>query len=238
MPSLKEQWEATPVWQRMVVAIVLPLVVIGAVWLYVIKPDMERRDKLVRDKQQLEQEIAKYKRLIKPGALKRLEDQLEKLKEEEEQKKLELEKVVGKIPTQEEIEKVFGEINEIALSKNLIITRIALSQPKVQNLQLVEKGGRKFVKVAGQPQQKQKRRARRGRRGKAKAKKAPVRSGVPVTTIEVSMNLEGTTEDISRFLEAIYKRGLVSYPKSVSLKPDKGKGVVSASVVIDVILQK
>ena len=235
MPSLKEQWEATPAWQRMVVAVALPLVAIGAVWMYVVKPDMETKDRLTKEKQQLNQEIAKYKRLIRPGALKKLEEQLENLKKEEEAKKKELEKVVGDIPTQREIEKVFGEINRIAVSKNLVITSISLSSPKTQNLQLVEKGGKKFVKPAVQQQQQRKR--GRGRRGRAKKKQAPAQ-GIPITTVEVAMNLEGRTKDVYGFLEALYKQGLVSYPKSVSLKPSRDRGVVSASVTIDVILQK
>ncbi|EDP74567.1 type 4a pilus biogenesis protein PilO, partial [Hydrogenivirga sp. 128-5-R1-1] len=179
MPSLKEQWEATPAWQRMVVAVALPLVAIGAVWMYVIKPDMETKDRLTKEKQRLNQEIAKYKRIIRPGALKKLEEQLENLKKEEEAKKKELAEVVGDIPTRKEIEKVFGEINRIAVSKNLVITRISLSSPRTQNLQLVEKGGKKFVKPAVQQQQKGRR--GRGRRGRAKKKQAPVQ-GIPITT--------------------------------------------------------
>ena len=236
MPSLKEQWEATPAWQRMVVAVALPLVAIGAVWMYVVKPDMETKDRLTKEKQQLNQEIAKYKRLIRPGALKKLEGQLENLKKEEEAKKKELEKVVGDIPTQREIEKVFGEINRIAVSKNLVITSISLSSPKTQNFQLVEKGGKKFVKPAAQQQQQKQRGG--GRRGRVKKKQAPVQKGIPITTVEVAMNLEGTTKDVYGFLEALYKQGLVSYPKSVNLKPSRDRGVVSASVTIDVILQK
>ncbi|RLJ71018.1 pilus assembly protein PilO [Hydrogenivirga caldilitoris] len=234
MPSIKEQWEATPLWQKAVVSVALPLVAIGAVWFYVISPDMEKKDKLLKEKDQLNQEIARYKRLIRPDALKSLEEQLEKLKKEEEVKKQELEKVVGKIPTQEEIEKVFGEINDIAASKELIITRISISPPRTQSLELVESEGKKFVKTAAQPQQQQK------RRGRAPQKQAqPVAErGVPVTTMEVSMNLEGTTENLYSFLEAIYKRGLVSYPKSLSIKPVSGKGTVEAAVTIDVILQK
>jgi hypothetical protein len=236
MPSLKEQWEATPLWQRVVVAVMLPLVAVGAVWFYVIKPDMERKERLIKEKKQLTQEIAKYKRLIRPGALKSLESQLEKLKKEEEAKKKELERVVGKIPTQEEIEKVFGEINQIAVSRDLIITRIALSPPKVQNLQLIEKDGKKLIKPVAQASQRQQPR-RRGRK-KAPPQRSTSLPGVPVTTMEVAMELEGTAKNIYSFLKAIHKKGLISYPKSVSIKPIKDKGRVSASVVIDVILQK
>ncbi len=235
MPSLKEQWEATPLWQRLVVAVVLPLIVMGAIWFYVVSPDMEQKERLIKDRERLKQEIAKYKKLIRPGALKPLEEQLQKLKEEEKQKREELERVVGKLPRLGEIEKVFGEINLIAASRDIIITRISLSQPRVINLQLVESGGKKFVKAVAQQEPRSRGRQRGVKRKQAKKK---VVSGVPITTMEVSLNLEGKTRDIYSFLKAVYKKGIVSYPKSVSIKPIKGEGMVSANVVIDVILQK
>jgi len=200
--------------------------------MYVIQPDKEELDRLTRERDQLQREITRYKRLIRPQALKPLEEQLAKLKEEEKIKREELEKVVGEIPTQQEIEKVFGRINNIALSKEVVITRIALASPKTQNLQLVEKDGKKFVKVvATQQQQKQ-------RRGRRKAQTQAKSAGVPLLTMEVSMNLEGETENIYAFLKEMHRRGFLSYPKSVSIKPIGKNGIVSASVVIDVILQK
>ena len=235
MASFKEQWEAAPLWQRVIVVLILPAVLVGAIWFYVIKPDMETRDRLVSQREQLKQEIAKYRRLIRPQVIENLKKQLEELKKKEEEKRKELEKVVGDIPTQEEIEKVFGEINSIALSNNLVITRIAISQPRVKNFQLTEKDGKKMVKlVAAQPEQ------RRGRRTARRGKKQqqPQAAGVPVTTMEVAMSLEGTTRSVYGFLGKIYEKGLVSYPKSVKIKPLRDRGLVSADVVIDVILQK
>ncbi len=236
MASFKEQWEAAPIWQRVIVVLILPAVLVGAIWFYVIKPDMETRDRLVSQREQLKQEIAKYRRLIRPQVIENLKKQLEELKKKEEEKRKELEKVVGDIPTQEEIEKVFGEINSIALSNNLVITRIAISQPRVKNFQLTEKDGKKMVKlVAAQPEQR-----RRGRRTARRGKKQqqPQAAGVPVTTMEVAMSLEGTTRSVYGFLRKIYEKGLVSYPKSVKIKPLRDRGLVSADVVIDVILQK
>ena len=236
MASFKEQWEAAPIWQRVIVVLILPAVLVGAIWFYVIKPDMETRDRLVSQREQLKQEIAKYRRLIRPQVIENLKKQLEELKKKEEEKRKELEKVVGDIPTQEEIEKVFGEINSIALSNDLVITRIAISQPRVKNFQLTEKDGKKMVKlVAAQPEQR-----RRGRRTARRGKKQqqPQAAGVPVTTMEVAMSLEGTTRSVYGFLRKIYEKGLVSYPKSVKIKPLRDRGLVSADVVIDVILQK
>ncbi len=226
MANFKEQWEAAPLWQRAIVVLIFPIVIVGAIWFYVIKPDMERRDKLISERNQLRQEIEKYRRLIRPQIIENLKKQLDELKKEEEQKRKELEQVVGKIPTQEEIEKVFGEINSIALSKNLVITKIAVSRPQVRRFQLVDRGGRKIVKlVNANPQQ-------RGKKPRAQT------AGVPVTTVEVAMSIEGTTDNVYGFLKKIYEKGLVSYPKSIRIKPLANKGMINADVVIDVILQR
>ena len=226
MANFKEQWEAAPLWQRAIVVLIFPVVIVGAIWFYVIKPDMERRDKLISERNQLRQEIEKYRRLIRPQVIENLKKQLEELRKEEEQKRKELEQVVGKIPTQEEIEKVFGEINSIALSKNLVITKIAVSRPQVRRFQLIDKGDRKIVKpVNTNPQQ-------RGRKPQTQT------TGVPVTTVEVALSLEGTTDSVYGFLKKIYEKGLVSYPKSIRIKPVADKGMINADVVIDVILQR
>lgn len=213
MPSLKEQWEATPLWQRALIVFVLPFTFVGALWFYVIKPDIERKEKLVSQKTELRKEIEKYRRMIRPGVLERLEKELEELKAVEEKKREELKEVVGVIPTVEEMERVFGEINAVALSQDLVITRIAVSDPQTRNFQLVEGKDGKFVKVTNQKQ------------------------GVPVITATISMSLEGKTQNIYLFLQSLHRRGLVSYPKSVKIKPLK-KDTVGADVVIDVILQK
>lgn len=231
MSGLKEQWGAAPLWQRVLIVLILPMVIIGAVWFYVIKPDMETRNRLLSQRTQLKQDIERYKKMIKPKVLDTLRKQLEELNKEEERKRMELEKIVGEIPTYEEIERVFGEINSIALSKNLIITKLSLSQPKTQNLQLVEKEGKKLVKVVTQAQ------PQRGQRGRRTPSKRQQVQGVPVTTMEMSMSLEGRAQDVYEFLEAIHTRGFVSYPKSVRIKPAK-EGTVGADVVIDVILQR
>ncbi len=232
MPGIKEQWEAAPLWQRLLIVIIFPAVVIGAIWFYVINPDTERKEKLLSEKKQLTQEIERYRRMIKPQILENLKRKIDELKKKEEEKRRELEKVVGKIPTQEEIEQVFGEINRIAIEKNLIITRIRLSQPKTRNLQLVEKDGRKFVRVVAQEERSSRRRRQKRRTGTVK------KVGVPVTTMEIAMSLEGRTKDVYAFLNSIYEKGLVSYPKSIKIRAGKGGRAVSADIVIDVILQK
>jgi len=237
LDRLKAQWSATPVWQRLILVILLPLVVAGAIWFYVIKPDMERRDRLVRERTQLVQEIAKYKQLIKPQVLESLQKQLESLKVKEEEKRKELERVVGKIPTVEEVERIFGEINTIASARGLVITKIALSQPRTVNLQLMEKEGRKFVRQVATPKRKPTGR-RPPRRQPQKKTREPQQRGVPVTTMRVTLNLEGKSSSVYSFLKDVQRRGLVSYPVSLKISPSKPEGNVSASVVIDVILQK
>jgi len=235
LDRIKAQWAATPLWQRLILVILLPLVIAGAIWFYIIKPDIEKRDRLRGERAQLQREIERYRQLIKPQVLERLQKQLGTLRAKEEEKKRELERVVGRIPTVEEVEKIFGEINTIAGYRDLVIVRIALSQPKTLNLQLVEKDGRKFVKPVTVEQRKV--RGRKPRKA-PQQKKQPQPKGVPVTTMRVTMNLEGKSSSIRDFLKDLQRRGLVSYPVSLKMKPSRNGGVVSADVVIDVILQK
>ncbi|GEM_PF-2034346 len=242
LERIKQQWANSPLWQRLLIVIIAPAVVIGALWFYTIKPNIEKKKELEGQIAQLKQEIEKYNRLIQPGVLKKLEQQLEELKKQEEMTRTELEKVVGKIPTREEIERILGEINFMAGIRNLVITRIAVAQPKVTNLQLVEAGDRKLVKVVAQQKQPPNRRmARRNRQAKGpqpNQQQKPQQAGIPVTTMEVQMTVEGRTSDLYSFLESLYRKGLVSYPKSVRISPVKGANMISADVIIDIILQR
>ncbi len=237
LERLKQQWAIAPLWQRLLIVIIAPVVVIVAVYFYAIKPNVEKKKELEAQVVQLKQEIDKYTRMIRPGVLKKLEKQLEELKKEEEQTKEELEKVVGKIPTREEIERILGEINFMAGIRNLVITRIAVSQPRVTNLQLVESGDQRVVKVVSTQQGN--RNQQQQQRGNQKGQqKQQAQVGIPVTTMELQMTIEGTTSDLYGFLESLYRKGLVSYPRSVRISPVKNANIVTAQVVIDIILQR
>lgn len=253
MASFKEQWEAAPLWQRAIIVLILPAVVAVVVWLYWVKPTMETRDKLISEKEQLQQEIARYRTMIRPQILENLRKQLEELKEQERQKQEEFERVVGRIPTREDLDRIFGKINSIAFSKNIVITRVAVSRPQVKNFRIVEKEGRKFVELigvsaqtqqTGRPQanrtgrQIQTRRAQTAGQTRQAQQSGDQTAGVPITTMELTLSMEGPAESVRSFLEDLYAQGLTSYPKSVSIKPLRERGVVKADVVIDIILKK
>lgn len=250
MASFKEQWEAAPLWQRAIIVLILPAVVAAVVWLYWVKPTMETRDKLISEKEQLQEEITRYRSMIRPQILENLRKQLEELKEQERQKREEFERVVGRIPTREDLDRIFGKINSIAFSKNIVITRVSVARPQVKNFRIVEKEGRKFVELIGtgaQTQQPGRPQANRAGRQIQTRRTQQVRqaqqnrnqtAGVPITTMELTLSMEGPAESVRSFLKDLYAQGLVSYPKSLSIKPVREKGVVRADVVIDIILQK
>lgn len=235
--NLREQWANTPLWQRALLLIIFPAVVVGALWFYLVKPTVEERDRLRQERQRLIQEINRYRAMIKPEVLERLRDQIAKLEEEVERKREELERVVGKIPTRKDLERVLGEMNYLAGMRDLVITKLSISRPKVQRLQLVEKDGKKVVQVvATQPQRRQVRRV--PRKQQAKRQQQPQQQGIPITTVELAMTVEGKTQNIQAFLNDLYKRGLVSYPKSLKIEPVRQEDRVKAEVIIDVILQR
>ncbi len=245
LEGIKDQWANAPVWQRVLLVIIVPAVIIGVLWFYMVKPTLEERDRLRQEKSRLEQEINRYRNLIKPEILEGLRSQIAKLEEEVERKREELEKVVGRIPTRKDLERIFGEMNYIAGLRNLVITKISISRPRVQNLQLVEKEGKKIVQVVA-VQQQQRRPVRRQVRRPQRSGRQPAQQrqqqqqpqGVPIVTVEIAMSLEGRTKDVQAFLQDLHRRGIVSYPKSVKIKPVRQEEKVQADVVIDVILQR
>ena len=123
------------------------------------------------------------------------------------------------------------KINSLAFESGVIIGKVKLSEPVERRFTLSEKNGRKVVQEVKARQAPQ---ARRGRRGMS----APKVAGTPLTVITVELRVLGTTEKINRFLESLYREGIVSYPKSLSIKPDRERGVLMADLTIDVILQK
>ena len=231
MADLREQWEATPLWQKIVLVFAFPTIVAGAIWFYIIKPDLERKEKLLEEKKNIKMEIQNYRNLLKPQVLKNLEKKISQLEERLEEKKKELEKVVGTIPTVKDLDRIFGKINSLAFESGVIIGKVKLSDPIERRFTLSEKNGRKVVQeVKAQPAPQ----VQRGRRG-VRTQKV---TGTPLTVITVELRVLGTTEKISRFLESLYREGIVSYPKSLSIKPDRERGVLTADLTIDVILQK
>ncbi len=216
LEQFREQWASAPIWQKLLVAIILPTVVAGAIWFYMIKPTVERKKAVEAEIAQLQQEINQLKGLIQPGIIAQLEKELANLKELEKKTRLEVERVVGKIPTEGEIEKILGEINFLAGVRNLVITSITISSPQVMNLMVVKTPSGKVVRQAG------------GGQGSG---------GVPVKAIRISMNLEGKTQDLYLFLESLQKKGLVSFPRSLAITPVEREGRVKAQMSVDIIVQ-
>ncbi|MDQ7083150.1 MAG: hypothetical protein Q9N34_09560 [Aquificota bacterium] len=55
----------TPLWQRALLLIIFPAVVVGALWFYMVKPSQEERDRLRQERQRLIQEINRYRAMIR-----------------------------------------------------------------------------------------------------------------------------------------------------------------------------
>ena len=234
LDKLREQWAAAPLWQRILLLIIFPAVIVGILWFYTVKPAIEERERLKQEKAKLEQEVKRYRTLVRPEVLEGLKKQIEQLEEEIRRKEEELERVVGRIPARKDLERIFGEVNRLAGMRDLVMTKITISRPKVQRLRLVEKEGKKVVEVVSAEQPR--RQVRRPPQRRPQPQQRP--QGIPITTVEIAMTLEGKTLNIQRFLQDLYARGIVSYPKSVKIEPVRQEEKVKAEVVIDVILRR
>ncbi len=219
MESLKEQWANAPLWQRILVLAILPIVVVGMIWFYVIEPKKTELQELISKEKSLKQEINRYRRLLDPNSLKALEKQLERLKKEREVKKRELEAVVGKIPKYNEVDKVLDAINTIAIRNDILITSISIGTPKTLRFELIDKNKIKILKESGE------------------GSSSDV-SGVPLDILEVKLKLKGKAIDVYSFVHDIASGNLLSYPSSLSISSDNSEGSVVADFVMNVVLQR
>ena len=246
--EIKAQWQEAPPWQKLLVAIILPVVVGGALWFYYIAPLIDKKIELQNKKEQLQSEIENLRLMARESIITRMQEQLEKLKEEEKEKKKELEKVVGKIPKAGEIEKVLSQINSISIMHNVVIGSISMSTPKTKRYELVSSGDTKFVRpVAEMQSQTQQAKGQQGGRvvrgrvssGRQQTSQTTTaqQRGIPIKVVEVNLKLIGSSKDVYGVLRSIHKRGIASYPRLISIKPLPEKNAVDVTVSLDIILQ-
>lgn len=248
LEEIKTQWQEAPPWQKLLVAIILPAVVGGALWFYYIAPLIDKKIELQNKKEQLQSEIESLRLMARESIITQLTEQLNKLLEEEKLKRKELEEVVGDIPKADEVERVLSRINSISIRHNVVIGSISMSAPKVKRYEMVDTGEGKVIRPVAEPQAQQNQagnqsggnvvrgRVSSGRQVSNQGAAAQMK-GVPIKVVEVNLKLIGSTKDIYGVLRSIHKRGIASYPRVISIKPMPEKNAVDAVISLDIILQ-
>ncbi len=108
-----QQWETAPLWQRLIIAVVFPVVVAGSLWFYLVSPQKEEIQRLKEERMQKRQELVRLNGLLKGNLLERLSQERDKLLRELQEKQ----KQLGYVLEVERSPQIFRSIDSI-ISRN------------------------------------------------------------------------------------------------------------------------
>ncbi len=235
MERLKAQWAALPSWQKTLLLAVVPVVLMGVIWYYLITPTKDEIERLKAEESKLRTEIQRLKKLADPRVLEPLKARIENLKSIEEKLWKELEQTVGQIPTEEELDQVLKNIYKLSKMSRIALLDAKFEKPQKVVYEIRYEGNRKIVAEKAQTARRTPpRRPARGRQQPQQTQKAP---SVEFYKANLKLSVRGKTSDIFRFMKLLEKRGIPSYPVSISLKPEK-EGMLKANITLVLILQK
>ncbi len=238
MERLKAQWSVLPSWQKTVVLAVVPVILMGVIWYYLIGPTKQEIESLKSQESQLKAEIEKLKKLADPKALEPLKMRIVTLKKVEEDLLKELEKEVGKIPTEEDLDEVLRSVYRISKVSKVALMDAKFDKPAkvIYEIRTVE--GKKVIS-----EKKQTARGSAQPRGRQpRGRKPPAQQPQPAPAVEfykaeLKLSIRGKTNNIFRFMKLLEEKGMPSYPVSIALKPEK-ENILKADIVLVLILQK
>ncbi len=207
MERLIAQFKALPLWQRAFLIAVLPLILSIYVYMMLLSPALDERDKLKKDVEGVKVDIERIKSSINPKLIESLKKQQEELEREYIRKSAELKNLVGEIPTEKEIGKVIKDVGRIAQKSRVIILSMQISNP--EKVQYYMEGEKNLVKVY-KPQQTQ---------AQQQAQQTPSQV-ITLLKSDVRLSILGDYISIKNFLEALKEEGIVSYPVEINLYSD------------------
>ncbi|MFN3976445.1 MAG: hypothetical protein ACK4LT_05210 [Aquificaceae bacterium] len=225
MENIKAQLRNLPPWQKYVLVLGLPILLLLYIWFILVSPTLEEINKLKLEKEKVEKEVENIRNSIRPAVLNSLREEKEKLELEYTQKYAELTSMVGEIPTEKDAAKIIRNIGSIATKSGVVILNLQLSSPQKVSYELVQEGDKKFVKEIQQQQE----------QPQVQQQQRP--QGVSFLRSELRLILSGPYGSVRRFLERLEREGVISYPSSLSLAPED-KNRVRAEVVLFLIMKE
>jgi len=229
MEKLKAQWSALPQWQKLIILLVLPIVIIGYTYVMLINPLIENLEKSRKEKEELTRSIEELKRLANPKALEPLRKQRDELKAQLEVKKQELELVVGEIPSTKDTGTIYKKFGAIASETGVRILSINLAQPNEVGYTLEKTPeGRTVVKIVREQTQQQ---------GQQEQKPQLPSDVVKHPTAELKISFVGSYANVVNFLRSLERRGFVSYPSAFSVDRSE-KGMLKGDLTILIIMKE
>lgn len=231
--ELKEQWDAAPLWQRILIALILPAVVAASLWFYGIQPLLNEKADLENKKQNLSFEINKYTALIRGNVIAKLEKKVQELEVEKQRKEEEMFKKLGFVPSK--VDDILDYIGKLSFKNDIVILSVGVGSINDRRLMVIKEGERFILKeVVEEPSDKN----RSGsKRTKAKEKKQPKvkEDYVTLKTLTLEIDIEGSAKDIYRFVSDLDR--LIYMPKKLELRPRQKGGKTHGKLTIEVVFR-
>jgi len=231
MQKLIEQFKALPPWQRYVLILVLPLVLIVYIWLMLLSPAMDEVSKLKVEVNNAKADIQRIRASLNPAILENLRKEEKALEEEYLTKQAELVSLVGEIPTEKDVGKIIANIGRIAKRSKVKILNLQVSGAQKVSYAITQEGEKKVVKELQQQQQTQ----QQEQKGQQQTGQQP-QEGVTLLRSEVKMTLLGDYASVRAFLDGMRREGIISYPVSLSLSSEGNK--LRAEMVINILMKE
>lgn len=229
MEKLKAQWSALPQWQKLLILLILPIVIMGYIYAMLVTPLREELEKSRKDKEELYRRIAELKRLTDPQALEPLRRQRDDLKAQLEVKKQELELVVGEIPSTKDAGTIYKKLGAIASKSGVRLLSVSLANPNEVGYTLEKTPeGKAVVKIVKeQPQQ----------QGQQEQRLQQPSDVVKHPTAELKISFVGSYANVVNFLRSLEKGGFVSYPSAFKVERVE-KGMLKGDLTILIIMKE
>ncbi len=231
MRKLIEQFKALPPWQRYVLLLALPFVLILYIWFMLLSPAMDEVSRLRVDVQNARADVQRIKASLDPAVLENLRKEEKTLEEEYLKKQAELVSLVGEIPTEKDVGRLIANIGRIAKRSRVTILNLQVSGPQKATYAVFQEGEMKIVKELQQQQQTQ----QQGQKGQQQTGQQS-QEGITLLRSEVKMTLLGDYASVRAFLDGMKKEGIISYPVSLSLATDGSK--LKADIVINMLMKE
>ena len=208
--ELAKQWEEAPLWQKILISVILPVVLVGSFWYYIISPQEKEIRKLKEEHQRKLNELAKLSALIR-------ENQIEKLMQEREEilRKIKLkQEEMGYIVKKEKFQQILRYIYDTVISNEGIVVNVRTSNFKKAEYRLGE--GR--VERVSQSRDKNQRRDR-------KNEKTTEKKTLKVVYTDVDISFVSNPMKAKFILAKLTQLPIVFKYKELKMKPIAGGNI-------------
>ncbi len=211
-----ERLRELPPYQRFIILLLIPLILIIYVYFMLFSPVLSEVRNLRSNIERTRSDIENIKASLDPAVLENLKKQEKELREEYLRKEEELITTVGQIPTERDVGLVVRNIGRLATKSELMVLSMHLTEAQKARYFIVQKDEGKSIVIEKPMQEPQQQNQQPQQTQKVQAEKEE--EGVTLTKRDLLLVVYSRNEaGIKKFLESLRKEGIVSYPLSLDI---------------------